>query len=187
MNRGTCGWQRRRIYNFKFWQCRVVVEQCFGRMKNRWRILRFGLEFRDLQRSGLAIATMAALQNFLLRNGDNDDVSYNSTCLWHTSQWCHWTSLDIKKNSEVFNIFFFFRYSTEKERFTGKTTTVIAIRMTILMMAETTLYRPAKEYWIHFLIIFSIDCIWDSNFFFLLKKLNKSFYMDKKKFLKKNL
>ena len=26
LNRGTRGWQRRRIYNFKFCQCRVVVE-----------------------------------------------------------------------------------------------------------------------------------------------------------------
>ena len=102
MLRGTRGWQRRRMYNFKFCQCRVVVEvfyvlfliytvifftillkiqQCFGRMKNRWRILRLGLEFRSLRKSGLAIAAMAALQNFLLRNGDNGDVSYNSACL----------------------------------------------------------------------------------------------------------
>ena len=64
---------------------------------------------------------MAALQNFLLQNGDNDDIFPKR-----------------KKASKAKQLL-----------------TAIAIRMTILMMAETTLYRQTKEYGINFLIIFS--------------------------------
>ena len=91
-------------------------------MKNRWRILRFGLEFRDLRKSGRAIAAMAALQNFLLRNGDNDDVSSTSNGQPMDNQWTsnghpmghpmehpmdiQWTSVQV--NSEVFIFLFLF-------------------------------------------------------------------------------
>lgn len=62
--------QRRRKFNLKFCRARVLIENCFGSLKSRFRILSNGMRLRDIQKSAEMVHVTACIFNFLQSIGD---------------------------------------------------------------------------------------------------------------------
>ena len=59
---------RKRRYNDEFCGARVLVENTIGIWKWRWRVLRGGTGFHDMEKVSKCINGLAALHNFIIKN-----------------------------------------------------------------------------------------------------------------------
>ena len=55
-------------YNWRQSRCRMIVEQLFGQLKGKWRVLLISNPFRDLDLVNKIVLTCVLLHNFLLDN-----------------------------------------------------------------------------------------------------------------------
>jgi hypothetical protein len=64
-------------YNKCFNRARVVIENIFGRIKNKFRVLKDGLRFRDMEKCAKLVLVCFAIYNFLLdHEGHEEDTDY---------------------------------------------------------------------------------------------------------------
>ena len=59
---------RKRRYNDEFCAARVLVENTIGIWKWRWRVLRDGTGFHNMEKVSKCINGLAALHNFIIKN-----------------------------------------------------------------------------------------------------------------------
>ena len=65
-------------YNWRQSRCRMIVEQLFGQLKGKWRILLRNIQFRDLSVVNKIVKTCVLLHNFLLDNDVELPGAYHS-------------------------------------------------------------------------------------------------------------